>query len=63
MDPRSSYSTSKTFARKRDKRKRKRVQRSPVSCSRDSRDDSKIGTLAHSGTQEHKIRMRSDERN
>ena len=50
MDPRSSYSTSKASARKR-------VQRSPVSCSRDSRDDSKIGT------QEHKIRMRSDERN
>ena len=38
MDARSSYSTSMTSARKRDKRKRKRVQMSPVPCSRDAPD-------------------------
>ena len=38
MDARSSYSTSMTSAQKRDERKRKRVQRSPVSCRRDAPD-------------------------
>ena len=61
--------TSITSSRKGDKKKRKRVQRSPVSCGRDAlikfveatyRDKSKISAFV---PQEHQIRMRSDESN
>ena len=61
MDPCSSYSTSMTSARKLDYRKRKRVQRSPVSCGRDAPD--KIKDSAFVPQEEHQIRTRSDERN